>query len=317
MTTANTGTTTVDTKKELDKRMSLKDAIGRFVRDGSSIAFGGMGGNQVVAPTYEIIRQGQKGLTLMGDSPCEPGDLLLGTGQIKRIEVAWLAYAIAGVSPNYRRAVEQGVPHEIEVFEFSNYTMGLRFLAGALNVPFMVTRSLLGSSIPQYNDMIKVIDDPYTSKPIALVPAATPDVAIVHVNRADILGNAQFLGFSANSENIARAAERTIITCEEIVSTDEIRKSSCLTVIPQYAVDAVVEVPFGSHPWNMPYAYAYDLPFHMEMMDRISSEEGFKSWLEEWAFGCEDHEAYCEKVGIDRLRRLTDIETKFCCSIVD
>jgi glutaconate CoA-transferase subunit A len=309
--------TSGDTKKDLDKRMSLKEAICNFVHDGSSIAFGGMGGEQVVAPTYEIVRQGQRELTLMGDSPCEVGDFLIGTGQIKRIEVAWIAYAIAGVSPSYRRAVEQGVPHEIEVYEFSNYTMGLRFLAGALNVPFMVTKSLLGSSIEQYNDMIKVMEDPYTGQPIALVPAATPDVAIIQVNRADALGNAQFLGFSANSENIARAAKRTIITCEEIVSTDKIRESSALTVIPQYAVDAVVELPYGSHPWNMPFAYAYDLPFHMEMMDRISSEEGFKAWLEEWAFGCEDHEAYCEKVGIDRLRRLTDVEKQFCCSIVD
>lgn len=306
-----------DTKKSLNKVTSLKEAVSRFVFDGCSIAFGGMGGDQVVAPTYEIIRQGQKGLTLMGDSPCEPGDFLLGTGQIKRIEVAWVAYAIAGVSPNYRRAVEQKTPHPIEVYEFSNYTMGLRFLAGALGIPFMTTRSLIGSSIEQYNDMIKVIEDPYTSKPIALVPAATPDVAIVHVNRADVHGNAQFLGFSANSENIARAAKRTIITCEEIVSTDEIRMSSCLTVIPQYAVDAVVEVPYGSHPWNMPFAYAYDLPFHMEMMEKIGSKEGFEAWLAEWAFGCEDHNAYCEKVGIDRLRQLTDIEKKFCCSIVD
>jgi glutaconate CoA-transferase subunit A len=206
--------TSGDTKKDLDKRMSLKEAICNFVHDGSSIAFGGMGGEQVVAPTYEIVRQGQRELTLMGDSPCEVGDFLIGTGQIKRIEVAWIAYAIAGVSPSYRRAVEQGVPHEIEVYEFSNYTMGLRFLAGALNVPFMVTKSLLGSSIEQYNDMIKVMEDPYTGQPIALVPAATPDVAIIQVNRADALGNAQFLGFSANSENIARAAKRTIITCE-------------------------------------------------------------------------------------------------------
>jgi len=305
-----------DTKKSLDKRMSLKEAVSKFVFDGCAIAFSGMGGQQVVAPTYEIVRQGQKNLTLMGDSPCEVGDYLVGTGQIKRLEVAWLAFAVAGVSPNYRRAVEKGIPQKIEVCEFSNYTMGLRFLAGALNVPFMPTKSLMGSSLEQYNDMIKVIDDPYKGEKVALVPAAIPDVAIVHVNRADKLGNAQFLGFASNADNIARAAKRTIITCEEIVSTDEIRKIPVLTNIPQYVVDAVVEVPYGSHPWNMSYAYAYDMPFHMGMMAEIETEEGFKKWLDEWAFGCKDHEDYCEKVGWNRLRKLTQIERKFCKSIV-
>jgi glutaconate CoA-transferase, subunit A len=306
---------TEDTKKSLDKRMSLKEAISRFVFDGCSIAFSGMGGQQVVAPTYEIVRQGQKNLTLMGDSPCECGDYLIGTGQIKRIEVGWLAFAVAGVSPNFRRAVEKGIPAKIEVFEFSNYTMGLRFLAGSLNVPFMPTRSLVGSSIPQYNEMIKVVDDPYGKGKVALVPAATPDVAIIHVNRADKLGNAQFLGFSSNAENSARAAKNTIVTCEEIVSTDDIRKTPGLTGIPQYVVDAVVEVPFCSHPWNMPYSYAYDIPFHMEMMAGIETEEGFKGWMDEWAFGCKNHEEYCEKVGWNRLRKLTQIERKFCKSV--
>ena len=305
-----------DTKRSLDKRMSLKEAISRFVFDGCSIAFSGMGGQQVVAPTYEIVRQGQKNLTLMGDSPCEVGDYLLGTGQIKRLEVAWLAFAVAGVSPNFRRASEKGIPHTVEICEYSNYTMGLRFLAGAVGVPFMPTKSLMGSSLEDYNDTIKVIDDPYKGEKVALVPAAIPDVAIIHVNRADKLGNAQFLGFASNADNIARAAKRTIITCEEIVSTDEIRKIPVLTNIPQYVVDAVVEVPYGSHPWNMSYAYAYDMPFHMQMMARIETEEGFKAWMDEWAYGCKDHDEYCEKVGWNRLRKLTQIERKFCKSIV-
>lgn len=305
-----------DTKKSLDKRMSLKEAISKYVFDGSSIAFSGMGGQQVVAPTYEIVRQGQKNLTLFGDSPCECGDYLVGTGQIRRIEVAWLAFAVAGVSPNYRRAVENGIPHEIEVFEFSNYTMGLRFLAGAMGLPYMVTKSLMGSSIEKYNDLIKVTEDPYKGEKVAWVPAATPDVAIIHVNRADILGNAQNLSFSSNAENIARAAKRTIVTCEEIVPTDEIRRTPTFTIIPQYVVDAVVELPYCCHPWNMPFGYAYDLPFHMEMMAQIDTADGFKKWMDEWAFGCKDHNAYCEKVGWERLKKLTQIEKKFCQSIV-
>lgn len=301
----------VDSKKSLDKRMSLKDAIAKFVFSGCSLSFSGMGGEQVVAPTYEIIRQGQKDLTLIGDSPCEPADFLIGTGQIKRLEVAWVAFAVAGVSENYRNAVEKGIPHEIEVCEYSNYTMGLRFLAGALGIPFMATKSLMGSSLETYNNMIKVIDDPYKNTKVALVPAANPDVAIVHASQADKLGNTQFLGFSANAENIARSAKRVIVTCEEIVSTNTIRKNSALTAIPQYVVDAVVELPYGSHPWNFPFAYAYDMPFHLEMMAQIGTVDGFKKWLDKWAYGCMDHSDYCEKVGWKRLQKLTSIEKQF------
>ena len=99
-----------DTKKALDKRMSLKEAVSRFVFDGCSIAFSGMGGQQVVAPAYEIVRQGQKDMTLMGDSPCRAQEYLEGPGQLKRVEVAWLAFAVAGISTSYRRAVEEGIP---------------------------------------------------------------------------------------------------------------------------------------------------------------------------------------------------------------
>ncbi len=302
------------TKKALDKCMSLQEAISRFVHDQDKISFGGMGGIQSVAPTYEIIRQGQKELTLIGDSPCECADLFIGTGRLKRVEVAWIAYAIAGISPCYRRAVEKQIPRPIEVVEFSNFTMGMRFLAGAMGIPFMPTKSLRGSSIEEFNDMIKVVDDPYSNRKITLVPAANPDVAIIHANRADRYGNTQFLGFSSNAENIARAAKHTIITCEEIVSVDEIREASFLTSIPQYVVDAVVEVPFGTHPWNMPYAMAYDIPFHMNMMSRIATEEGFNEWIQEWAFGCKNHDDYCAKVGWNRLMKLNRLEKKFCRS---
>ena len=121
----------------------------------------------------------------------------------------------------------------------------MRYLAGALNLPFMAIRSMLGSDILKYNKRIKTIDDPYEGKPVALVPAAKPDVAIIHVQRADVMGNAQVWGFTGNDENKVRAAKHTIITCEEIVSSEEIRRNANLTIIPFYCVDAVVQVPTG------------------------------------------------------------------------
>lgn len=295
---------------KLSDVMDLEEAFGEFLEDGMSIAFGGMGGIQSVAETYEVVRQGVSNLTLIGDSPCEPGDILVGTGQIDKLEIGWLGYAVAGISNRFRDAVENNEPHEIEVEEYSNYTMGLRFLAGALGVPYLPTKSLLGSSIPEYNENITVQEDPRSGEYVALVPAANPDVGVIHAHRADPQGNTQFLSFSSNAGNIARASDKTIVTVENIIDTEEIREFSFYTLVPEYAVDAVVELPFSSHPWNMPYEYAYDIPFHMDQMKQMETREGFLEWLDEWCYGM-THEDYCEKVGYDRLLTLKRVERKF------
>ena len=301
----------MNSKRKTDKRMSLREAIATFLKDGDTISFSGMGGAQCVVQTYEIIRQGKKDLTLIGDSPCEAGDMLVGAGALKRMEIAWCSYAVAGLAYNFRRAIEQGIPHELELDEYSNYTIGMRFLAGALRIPFMPTKSLMGSDLPKYNENIKTIKDPYTGEKVALVPAAQPDVAIVHVSRSDKRGNAQMFGFSSNAENLVRAANCVIVTCEEIVSTDEVRRCPNLTVAPEYTVDAVVELPFACHPWNMPYAYIYDIPFHMRQLNLFKTRDGYLKWLEEWCFGVEDWDGYLRKVGWDRLEKLRKVEKQF------
>ncbi|MBT9171635.1 MAG: 3-oxoadipate CoA-transferase subunit A [Syntrophomonadaceae bacterium] len=303
-------------RKSADKTMTLTEAFKLFINNGDSIAFSGMGGSQCVAHTYELIRLGYRGMTLFGDSPCEAGDMLIGAGVVNRIEVAWCAYAVAGLGHNYRRAVEESIPAKIEVKEYSNYTMGLRFLSGAMNLPFLPTKSLLGSDLPTYNPEIKEMECPYTGERLALVPAARPDVAVVHVSRADKRGNCQNLGFISNAENIGRAAKKTIVTCEELVSTDEIRRNANLTFLPEYCVDAVVEVPFASHPWNFPYAYAYDIPFHAQQMEAYRTREGFLNWLDEWCFAAGSWDGYLRKVGWDRLFKLQQVERRFTLSSI-
>ena len=291
--------------------MSLKEAVSTFVKDGSSVGFAGMAGEQVVAPAHEIIRQKIGNLTVVGDSPCDPGDLLCGAGLVKRMEIAWCGYAVAGMGPNFRRAYEKKIPNAIEVNDHSNFGIGLRYMAAAMGIPFMPTKSFLASDLLTYNKDIKVIDDPFGTGPIALVPPLEPDVAFIQATRADVKGNTQFFGFSANSENLARAAKYTVICAEHIVSTKEIEETPNLTIIPQYAVDAVVELPFGSHPWNFPYEYQYDMPFHMDMQKAFKTREGFLEWLDEWVYGVEDWEGYLKKVGYDRLHKLVQIERRF------
>lgn len=302
---------TTSYRAKSDKRMSLKEAISTFVSDGCSITFGGMGGAQSIAETHEIIRQKKKNLTMICDSPCEPADMLLGAGTYKRLEIAYVAHVLPGPGYNFRRAFEQKVPFAIEIEEWTNSTIGMRFLAGAMGLPYMPTKSLLGSDYTQINSRIITTTDPYKQEPIALVPAANPDVAIVHVSRCDIKGNSQIFGFSSNIENMARAAKHTIVTCEEIVSSDVIRRYGNLTIIPGYTVDAVVELPFASHPWNMGYAYAYDFVFAKDYVKQTATREGFLEWLDEWVYSLPDHEAYCSKVGWGRLQKLEQMERKF------
>ncbi len=298
-------------RKAADKRSGLREAVQTYVQPNDSIVFSGMGGAQCVAHTYEIIRQHITDLTLIGDSPCEAGDMLMGAGLIKRAEIAWCGYAVAGLAVNYRRIVEEKVPREMALVEYSNFGSGLRLLAGAMGVPFLPTKSFLGSDYPVYNDNIKTMADPYTGELVALVPAANPDVALVHCSRADRRGNGQILGFSANAENAARAAKYTILTCEKLVDSDVIRSAPNLTVIPGYCVDAVVELPYACHPWNYPYEYAYDIPFHAGQMRAFKTREGFLAWLDEWCFAPGSWEGYLQKVGYDRLHKLSQIEQRF------
>jgi len=298
-------------KNNANKEMSLKAAIKEFVKDGCSLTFGGFIGRDSVAAAHEIIRQGIKNLTVIDDSKTDVMDLLVGAGAVNKWEGAYLGYGAIGLAPNIRRSVEKGVPLKIELEDWSNAGISMRFLAGSLNIPFMPTKSMLGTDIIKYNQRIKVVADPYEGTPVALVPAAHPDVAIIHVQRADVMGNAQVWGFTGNDENKARAARHTIITCEEIVSTEEIRRQGNLTLIPFYCVDAVVQVPYGCHPQSCYGYYAYDVLFCGEYHESAKNRDSFLQWLDHYVLNTADHLAYCEKVGWDRLQKLMGLERRF------
>jgi glutaconate CoA-transferase subunit A len=185
-------------------------------------------------------------------------------------------------------------------------------MAGGMNIPFIPTRSLLGSDIIKHNNQIKVIQDPYTSETVALVPAANPDVAFIHVQKADIEGNGQIWGITVNDISLCRAAKHVVLTCEEIVPTSEIRKIPNITAIPGYCVDAVVHVPYNSHPMCLYGYYAIDMPARKDFMDASKTQEGLEKWIQEWIFDTGSHEKYLEKVGYERLAMLTQIEQDNC-----
>lgn len=195
---------------------------------------------------------------------------------------------------------------------YSNYGIALMALAGSMNVPFLPTRSMIGSSIAEQNPRIRVIDDPYGGgTPVALVPAARPDVCIIHVHRADKLGNLQFFGHFGNTDIFVRSAKYVIASCEELVTTDEIRRTPNQTIIPQYNVDAVVEAPFGAHWFASNYYYHNDFPFGAYTLEKWRTEEGFREWCDKYIFGVEDWDGYCRTVGYERLWKLYHAEKRF------
>jgi len=278
------------------------------VLDGGSVAFGGIAGRDPMAVAYEIVRRKKRNLTFITDTTVDAAEILIAGGGVRKVECAYIWIGVVGVGHNYRRAVEHGVPRPLEVRESSNFGMSMRFMAGALGVPFMPMKSLLGSDIVAHNDDIKVMDDPFGGGPVALVPAIRPDVAFIHVQRADRSGNAQIWGMLGNDDNLARAACTVVITCEEIVPEDEIRKIPNMTAIPAYCVAAVAEVPLCSHPLPVAGYYWMDIPFRREIVAAGKTRAGIEAWMDEWIYGLPDFTAYREKLGAARWAELRRME---------
>lgn len=294
-----------------DKRMSVKEAVSRFVKDGDVLASGGFGHIRVsMSAIYEIIRQRKRDLTMCGKTAVHDLDVLVGSGCVNKVECAYaFGHEIRGLSPASRRAVETGKCKVVG--EISNAGYQWRFLAGMMGVPFIPTRNLLGTETLTHSSA-KVVECPFTGKPITLVPACYPDVAIIHVHRCDKYGNSQIEGIMVEDFELSRAARRLIITTEKVVDEEDIRKRPYYTSIPFYLVDAVVEVPFGSHPALMPYMYYFDEEHIGEWLKVSKSDEGVKQYLDKYVYGVDDFSGYLKLIGgrerLDYLKKVEYLE---------
>lgn len=292
----------------IDKRMSVKDAVTRFVKDGDYLAIGGFGHVRVpMAVVYEIIRQGRRNLIMAGKTAVHDIDLLIGAGCISKVECAYsFGHELRGLSPAGRRAVESG---QVKVAaEISNGGYQWRFLAGMMGIPFIPTRNLAGTDTFEKSSA-RQIRDPWSGKPVTLVPAAYPDVALFHLPRCDPYGNAQIDGILVEDFELARAARRVIITTEEVIPNEEVRREPDRTAIPFYVVDAVCEVPYGAHPSLMPYQYYFDENHIREWMALAKTPEGAQQYFEKYVFGVADFNEYLEKIGgLKTLSQLKQVE---------
>ncbi len=279
-----------------DKTMSVKEAVSRFVHNGDFIASGGFGHVRVsMAIVYEIIRQKKRNLAMAGKTAVHDFDILVGSGCVDRAEVAYcFGHELRGLSPASRRMVENGQCKVVA--ETSNAGYQWRFLAGMMGVPFIPSRNLLGTDTGSYSSC-KVVKDPFSGKPINLIPAAYPDVAFIHVHRCDIYGNAQLDAILVEDFELSRCARRLIITTEEIIENETIRKEPWRTVIPFLVVDAVVKVPYGSHPCEMPGMYYYDEEHIAEWLKLSKTQEGVDGYFDKYVFGVDSFDDYLKLCG--------------------
>ncbi len=302
---------TKKSRQPTDKMMPLKEAVSKFTFDGGYLAMGGFGHVRVsMAGIYEMIRQGRKNLAIAGKTAVHDVDVLIASGVVDRVECAYsFGHELRGLSPAGRRAVETG---KVKVLaELSNAAFQWRFKAASMGLSWLPARVMMGTDTFKYSSS-KVVEDPFTGDPICLIPACYPDFAFIHVHRCDRFGNAQIDGTVIEDKELAMAAKRLIVTAEEIVPEEEIRAAPDRTVIPFYMVDAVCEVPYGSHPGNMPLQYYSDEEHMAEWLTLSRTEDGVKQYLDKYVYPVENFAEYVALIGGEKkmsyLRRLERLE---------
>jgi len=290
-------------KRSLEsKLMTEQEAVKRFVKDGDYLAFDLAG--LVRGPfslEREIVRQRKKNLFLAGKFSFLDCAFLVVGGCVTRIDCGFM-----GGGTSHFRAIEKG---EVEVIEWSNGAISARFLAGALGIPFIPWRGLMGTETFKYS-AAKIAIDPFTGKKITLLPALNPDVSLVHANQCDIYGNARIFGPGCTPIEVATASKRVIISTEEIIDIEEIRKAPAKTTIPYYIVDAVVLAPFGGHPGTVPGLYDADFDHMNEFFKAERDPAAMEKYLDKYVYRCKTHQEYLEKIGKSKLEELQKREIR-------
>src|SRR5574342_537017 len=284
-----------------EKVVSLEEATSH-VRDGDVVGIGGSTMSRTpMGMIWALIRAGKKGLTCSRGIMSSDGDLLLGSGSCAHVVTSWFSQGILwGVSKVMRHYVETG---KARFDEWSHLAMGMRFRAGAMGVPFMPIRSMLGSDVVRLRPEAIEMDCPFTHEKVLLVPALNPDVALIHVQRCDPYGNAQIDGLQFMDIDLALTANRVILTTERICSNDQIRRAPDLTKIPFFAVDAVVELPFGCAPHECYGVYEPMLRHLQSYVGLVNKDPvgGMRQYLERFVYGPKSWNDFLAMIGIDEL----------------
>jgi glutaconate CoA-transferase subunit A len=285
----------------MSKVISLSDAIAQYVQDGDCVYAAGFTHLIPFAAGHEIIRQGKANLILARATPDLIYDQMVAAGCARKVIFSYMGNPGVGSLRIVRSAIEAG---KLEWEEYSHFGMISRLQAGATGVPFMPMNPTSAGDLERVNPLIRTLIDPYSGQTVAVVPALKPDVAIVHVQRCDADGNAHIWGIIGEQKEAAFAAERVLLTTEEIVDESVIRSDPNRTLIPGFIVDAVCHVPHCAHPSYTQGYYDRDNAFYLEW-DRISADPAaVKVYLDEWVYGVKDREEYWQKLGAEVQQRL-------------
>jgi glutaconate CoA-transferase subunit A len=277
----------------MDKLISLSEAIKQYVHPGDTVYAAGFTHLIPFAAGHEIIRQGIKDLVLARATPDLIYDQIVAAGCARKVIFSYMGNPGVGSLRFVRAEIEAG---NLEWEEYSHFSMISRLQAGSAGLPFMLMNPTAAGDLEQVNPQYRRITDPYSGNEVVVVPALNPEVAIVHVQRADQDGNAQIWGIIGEQKEAAFASKRLIITAEEIVSEEIIRSDPNRTLIPGFIVDAVCHVPFAAHPSYTQGYYDRDNAFYLEWDHISKSREDVKAYLDEWVYGVENRAEYWNKI---------------------
>ncbi len=302
-----------------DKTISLSEAVTKFVFSGCHLSIGGFTASRnPMAAVYEIIRQKISNIHLYAHSNGQGVDELIGAGCVSRLEIAYAGTGrFAPTCVRFKKAAQSGA---IAIEDYSNYQMTLRFMAGAMGVPFLPTRSSLGTDIIEKwgfsrqmrledtklpDQKLRVMDNPFGSwadaPKLVLVPAINCDVTIIHVQKADLEGTVRMEGLSFSDVEQAKCARHLIVTCEELVSSDFLKAGPDQNQIPSFCVDAVVHIPYGAYPTACYRYYDYDPAYLNAYRKNAEDDSLYNAYLEEFVYGVPDHQGLLNKIGNGRL----------------
>ena len=289
-----------------DKRMTAETAVERFVKDGDHLAIGGtLYSRTPMSLVFAVLRAGARDLNISRPLMCYEGELLLATGQASRLVTSWVGI---GLQWGLARVVRQYVEGGLAVYEeWSHLGMGLRYKAGAMGVPFLPTLTMLGSDLAKAIELATVTC-PYTGAQLAAIPSLNPDVALLHVHRADMYGNVQVDGYRHMDVDMARAARRVIVSAERIVDPEEIARDPAATMLPHFAVDAVVLAPYGAYPNECYGLYEADLEHFDRYVKDVKTDgaDGARLYVDRHVRGHPDFATFLDvDVGETTLHELT------------
>lgn len=286
------------TRSRIDKRMTLKEAVSTYVNDGDIVCDSGFSWVRGCIQAYfEIIRQKKQDLSFMG-APMATAGIPVAGGVVKYLHNSYTGAEMRGIDRAFHRAIKE---RQVDILsEWSHGAQALGFKAAQLGLPYMASKIMLGSDMLKYNPYVKVVDHELSgaADPVCLIPALYPDVVFIHVQQADKFGNCRIWGPIVNDVALSVAARKVIVTCEEVVTEDEIRNNPAGNQIPFLYVDAVVEMPFGNVPASCPGYYYW----HREWWEKIvrvasQNQESMDEFLDYWVYGCRDHFDFVDRLG--------------------